>query len=127
MDYLRALGSARMALNHSRRNDVALYSSDRIAQLTGNGLLTLTPRIPGFEVLFRPGEVVYFNDVDEAVERVRHYAAHPDEAAAVAEAGWRRAHAVCAADRVARFMEDFVLSNPLREAYEWRHEIYGRR
>src|SRR3546814_20198096 len=38
--YEKAVASAAMALNISRRNDVYLYSSDRIAQMVGSGLLT---------------------------------------------------------------------------------------
>src|SRR3546814_9120292 len=42
--YEKAVKSAAMALNISRRNDVYLYSSDRIAQMVGSGLLTFIDR-----------------------------------------------------------------------------------
>ena len=45
--YLQALARSKMGLNLSRRSDVYRYSSDRIAQLTGNGLLTFTQDTPG--------------------------------------------------------------------------------
>lgn len=120
MNYLRVLEGARMGLNHSRRNDVTLYSSDRIAQLTGNGLLTLSPRVPGFEQLYRDDEVVWFDSLDELVDQVRHFAAHPDHAAQVAEAGWLRAHECYSAERVARYMEEVILGLPLSAEYPWR-------
>lgn len=123
MEYFQALASARMGLNHSRRNDVALYSSDRIAQLTGNGLLTLTPRIPEFELLFSADEVAYFDTVDELTGLVRHFQKNPEQAAAVAEAGWRRAHRTCAAERVARYMEELAFGKPFSEAYEWQAHV----
>ena len=43
--YIELLSQTRMGLNLSRRNDVYLYSSDRLAQLLGNGLLTFCPRM----------------------------------------------------------------------------------
>jgi len=119
MAYIHALADSRMGLNHSRRNDVTLYSSDRIAQLTGNGLLTLCPRIPGFELLYRADEVSYFDSLDELVDQVRHYHQHPVAAATLAEAGWRRAHACCGVERVARYMEEAVFQRPFSESYEW--------
>ena len=123
MNYVRALAASRMGLNHSRRNDVALYSSDRIAQITGNGLLALTPRIPDFELLYRPDEVSYFDSLDELVDQVRHYHQHPAAAAALAEAGWRRAHSCCGAERVARYMEEAVFQRPYSADYEWRGHV----
>lgn len=113
-----------MGLNYSRLNDVCLYSSDRVAQLTGNGLLTLSPRIPGFDILFREHELAYFATTEELIEKVRYYAAHPEEAATVARAGWQRAHEVCAAERVARFMEETIFGKPYSSDYEWRNEVY---
>ena len=50
-----------MALNLSRRSDVPLYSSSRIAELMGNGILTLTPRGAGLETLYAEDELVYFD------------------------------------------------------------------
>lgn len=58
-----------MGLNYSRKNDVTLYSSDRIVQLTGNGLLTFSPRIPGFDQLYTEQEVVYFDDQFDLAEK----------------------------------------------------------
>lgn len=124
VSYYRALAEARMGLNYSRLNDVCLYSSDRVAQLTGNGLLTLSPRIPGFDILFREHELAYFATTEELIEKVRYYAAHPEEAATVARAGWQRAHEVCAAERVARFMEETIFGKPYSSDYEWRNEVY---
>jgi hypothetical protein len=122
--YVQALAGSRMGLNHSRRNDVTLYSSDRIAQLTGHGLLALTPRIPGFELLFGEGQVAYFDSLDELVDKVRHYHAHPDEAAQVAEAGWRQAHSCCGAERVARYMEEAITGREFSEPYEWLGHVF---
>ena len=123
--YAEALASARMGLNHSRRNDVTLYSSDRIAQLTGNGLLTLSPRIPGFESLYRTDEICYFDTLDELVDNVRYYHRNPELAAAKAAAGWRRAHQSYGAERIARFIEEATFRQPYSEPYEWLAHVFN--
>lgn len=87
-NYIDELGNSYMGLNYSRRNDIALYSSDRIAHLTGNGLLTFTPRIPSFETLYTEDEVVYFDDLDDLVEKVLYYNVHRDEGRKIAKNGW---------------------------------------
>ena len=112
VDYTNALSNTRMGLNYSRRNDIPLYSSDRIAQLTGNGLLTFSPRIPEFTKLYAEDELVYFDHVDDLIEKVNHYHSYPEQAAQIAEKGWQRAHSTCAVERVVRFMEETLLNQP---------------
>ncbi len=71
--YYKVLSETKMGLNYSRRNDVTLYSSDRIVQLTGNGLLTFSPRIPGFEKLYTEQEVVYFDDQFDLAKKIQFF------------------------------------------------------
>lgn len=91
-EYMTILSQAKMALNYSRRNDVELYSSDRIVQLTGNGILTFTPRIPRFEELYSENEVVYFDDFDDLVSKIKYFYTHPNEAKEIAHNGWFKTH-----------------------------------
>ncbi|MBD3842735.1 MAG: glycosyltransferase, partial [Campylobacterales bacterium] len=91
-EYIETLSQAKMALNYSRRNDVELYSSDRIAQLTGNGILTFTPRIPRFEELYSDKEVVYFDDLQDLISKIKYYHNHHKEAKEIAYNGWLKSH-----------------------------------
>lgn len=108
-DYMDVLSRSRMGLNYSRRNDVELYSSDRIAHLTGNGLLTFTPRIPGFEELYSDDEVVYFDSYDELLEKIRYYHGHPDAGTAIARRGWEKAHYCYNNTLITKFMIETIL------------------
>ncbi|MEM1083456.1 MAG: glycosyltransferase [Verrucomicrobiota bacterium] len=83
---------SKMALNFSRRNDVELYSSSRIAELMGNGILTLTPRGAGLEELYAEDEIVYYDDLGDLAEKARHYATNRDARIAIAKKGWERNH-----------------------------------
>ncbi len=123
-DYLSLLSRSRMALNISRRNDVRLYSSDRIAQLTGNGLLTFCPRIPAMELLYRENELVYFSTSEELFARINFYHTHPDKAEKRAEMGWRRAHRSFNNTRVTAYMIERLFDQPLSSDYEWQNEFY---
>ncbi|WP_445116481.1 glycosyltransferase family protein [Acinetobacter sp. WZC-1] len=122
--YLNVLSRARMGLNYSRKNDITLYSSDRIVQLTGNGLLTFSPKIPGFEKLYSAQEIVYFDDQVDLAEKIRFYTEHPAEAKRIAEAGWHKTRSAFNAKRISRFMLEIIMNQPLSEDYEWSHEVY---
>ena len=64
----------------------------RTFEVPGSGGFLLTETVPHLEDYFVPGkEIGVFTDTDDLVEQVGHWLAHPDERAAVAEAGHRRA------------------------------------
>ncbi len=123
-DYLEALGRSRMALNISRRNDVFLYSSDRLAQLLGNGLLTFSPRVPGLDRLFSEEHLVHFDGLDDLLDKLAHFHRHEDQRRAIARAGRLQAHRVCGVERVCRFMLETVFALPASDSYQWADEVY---
>lgn len=102
---------SKMALNLSRRSDVELYSSSRIAELMGNGILTLTPRGAGLEKLYAEDEIVYFDDVNDLAEKVRHFAADRDARNAIAKKGWERNHRDYSGTEIARIIVDALAHN----------------
>lgn len=123
-EYYRVLAQSRMGLNYSRKNDITLYSSDRIVQLTGNGLLTFSPRIPGFERLYNDREVIYFDDQHDLAAKIKYYTEHPAEAKSIAEAGWYKTRSSFQSKRITQFMLEVTFDQSLSEAYEWAHEVY---
>ena len=53
------------------------------------------------------------------------YAAHPEEAKRIAEAGWHKTRASFNGKRITQFMVEVTFDQPLSEAYEWAHEVYA--
>lgn len=117
--YLQMLHHSKMGLNLSRRSDVHCYSSDRIAQLTGNGLLTFTPETPGMRLLYRDDEVVYFRTIDDLADKSRYYHQHDAERRRIAAAGRARAHQAFNSTRVARYIVETTFGMSSGETYEW--------
>jgi hypothetical protein len=123
-DYLQLLSRTRMGLNFSRRNDIYLYSSDRIVQLTGNGILTFSPKVPGMEKIYDDSEIIYFNELSDLIDQIAFYHANEPERKRVAEKGWKRTHTSYNAARVTRFMLELIWEDRFSENYEWKDEIY---
>jgi hypothetical protein len=118
------MAESRMGLNLNRRNDVELYSSDRIAQLTGNGLLTLTPSGAGLEELYSNDEVAYFDSVEHLVEIVKQVRLDDARAIEISKNGWRRTHKEYSAKQVAEFIVALTNRNPSYQAASWSKHIY---
>lgn len=123
-DYLDYLGKAKMGLNNSRRNDIFLYSSDRLMQLTGNGLLTFCPRIPGMESLYSSDELVYFEDFNELVDKVKYYNTHDEERITIAQNGYNKAHTSFNTQKICSFMIEVLFQLPFSIDYEWSEHIF---
>jgi hypothetical protein len=117
-EYLDLLQRSLCGLNLSKHHDLYWYSSDRIAQLTGNGLCTLSQRIPGFEELYGEDEVVYFDSEAELVDKIHYLAEHPAEAAVIGRRGWQKAHNTFNVDRICRYMLEGV-EGTFSEDYLW--------
>jgi len=77
-DYDRALAQTRMGLNLNRQEGHYWYSSARMAQLAGNGILQFTHSGPRFDELLPPESVVYFNDQEDLLGKIREF--HHDDA-----------------------------------------------
>ncbi len=118
-DFITAFGNSKMGLNLSRATDIPLYSSDRLAQLTGNGCLTLTPRIPQMTTLFNEEEVVYYDSNEQLIEIIKKYSKDNDKWREIAKAGWQRSHSSYNERRVTQFMVEAANKEKFSEKYEW--------
>ena len=117
--YIETLAESRMGLNFSRSNKMPYYSSDRIGQLTGNGLLTLTQETPGLRELFAGDEMVFFDTIEELLEHVAYFRVNDAEAREIARRGRERAHRSYNSQRVARFIKEVAFGQALSDEYEW--------
>lgn len=77
-DYDRTLANTRMSLNLNRQEGDYWYSSDRMAQLAGNGILQFTNASQGFQDLLPAESMVYFKDNEDLLNKVREF--HHDDA-----------------------------------------------
>jgi glycosyltransferase involved in cell wall biosynthesis len=116
---------SKMSLSLSRRADVPLYSSSRIAELMGNGILTLSPRGAGLEELYAEDEAVHFDGLDDLAEKVRRFAADPAARNAVARKGWERVHRDYSGLEIARFIVALTLRDASWRAAPWSRHVYG--
>lgn len=122
-DYFEMLYNSKMSINYSRYNDISLYSSDRIIQLTAQGVMTFCPRIPDIEKLYTGEEIVYFDDFDDLKAKIYHYLNNDEERKKIAKNGWEKAHNSYNSTRVTKFMIETIFEENYSEEYEWKNQI----
>lgn len=72
-DYDAALGASKMGLNLNRQEGLHWYSSARMAQMAGNGLLVFTHRSGDFDQLMPAQSLVYFDDEAELAQQLTRF------------------------------------------------------
>ena len=85
------LRRSRITLNHHIDLAGNYANNMRLYEATGSGAMLLTDAKENLAEIFAPGrEVATYRTPEECVAQMRHYLAHDDERAAIAEAGQRR-------------------------------------
>jgi hypothetical protein len=122
--YQRAIESAALGLNISRRTGQLLYSSDRLAHLAGNGLAVLLERSSGYDHLFTDDEMAFFATFDELAGQIDRLAKDSARRMSLAAAGRARYHELFNERRVAAYVLDVALDRLEPSAYLWP-TLYG--
>ena len=72
-NFMNKVSSSSMGLNLSRGKAIKYYSSDRLAQLMGNGLLTFVDKKTQFSDFITNDQIVYYNDVNDLSYKLAKY------------------------------------------------------
>ena len=68
--YFKTISNAKMGLNLSRGDAIKYYSSDRITQIVGNGLVCLIDEKTNYRNFFNNDEMVFYKNVSDLSEKI---------------------------------------------------------
>ena len=68
--YFKTISNSKMGLNLSRGDPIKYYSSDRITQIIGNGLVTLIDEKTGYQDFFEKDEMVFYKNLNDLSEKI---------------------------------------------------------
>ena len=85
--FLEKLANCSMALNLSRGPAAKYYSSDRISQLMGNGLLTFIDKKTKLNEIIKSNEAVFYNDINDLIKKIHYYKNNPSKRIEIAKNG----------------------------------------
>ena len=72
-NFYKALVNSKMGLNLSRGLPTKYYSSNRIASLMGNGLLTFIDKKTQMNDFFNNNEIIFYSDIKDLSEKIKFY------------------------------------------------------
>ena len=122
--YDEALADSKMALNLNRYEGDYLYSSARISQLMGNGILTFMHTASGYQRFFKESEAVFFSNDTELQQQLRAFQNDDDARKAIAGQGRQVYQSEFSGQRVAQFIIETTFNLPYSTDYCWQDQVF---
>lgn len=117
--YQHTFSNAAMGLSINASNHDYLYSSDRMAHLMGNGVLTFVDINTGWQDMFCKDEIAFFASEDELYQKINYYYNSPQERMAVAKKGWVKYHQLFNERLIAKYIADIMFDEFNPQDYPW--------
>ena len=89
-DFYKALINSKMGLNLSRGLATRHYSSNRIASLMGNGLLTFVDKKTQLNDMFSKNEIVMYENINDLTNKINFYKKNDNLRSKIAAAGRKK-------------------------------------
>ena len=105
-EFFQILSRSRMALNLSRGEPKKYYSSNRIASLLGNGLLTFIDKKTKLNDFFTDKEIVFYKDLNDLSEKIQKYSVDDVMRKKIAKNGWKKYHSFFSSQKIADYIID---------------------
>jgi hypothetical protein len=131
---MAALARSKIGLNLSSKptpfsqgngSDTYFYSSDRVALLMGNGLLTFAERGFCLSELYGNHRLIEFEDTAELVDKVAHFSRKDEERRAIAERGHEFVHREFNERIVAQYLMEALFDETFSRRYAWPSRCYS--
>ena len=123
--YEDLLPHVKMALNLNREEGWFMYSSDRISQLMGNGILSFLPDESGMRKLLCDEQVVFFKNQEDLEKKIIHFHHNDDHRKAISAAGRKLYHEQFSAMNIINFIIETTFDIPHTFNYSWSSEVYS--
>ena len=118
-NFLKKISNSYMGLNLSRGKPIKYYSSDRIVQLIGNGLLTFIDKNTFLNDFFSNKEMIFYNDIFDLSEKLQKYKKDKKVGKRIARAGRVKYHKYFNSEIISDFMISKTFNFKSKKKFIW--------
>ncbi len=118
-DFKLSLYKSKMALNLSQGKPTKYYSSDRIAQLIGNGILTFVDKKTKLNKFFLNDEVIFYKSMDDLSKKINFYKINHKIRNKIAKKGQKKYLKHFNSTKIASFIIDKSMNFKTIKKYFW--------
>ena len=105
-EFYKSLINSKMGLNLSRGNPAKYYSSNRIASLVGNGLLTFVDKKTQLDDFFNKNEIIFYNSIEDLAEKIKFYKKNESSRIKIAKNGKRKYFRMFNEQKITKYIID---------------------
>ena len=121
-NFKNELSKSKIALNLSQGSFLKFYTSDRFAQLVGNGILTFVDEKTQLNKLFSNKEVVFYKDINDLSLKLNKYKANDKLRVRIAKNGMKKYHKYMNSMIVSKYMINKSLDINKKEKFFWENK-----
>ena len=110
-DFNNSLINSKMGLNLSRGKPTKFYSSNRIASIMGNGLLTFIDKGVQLDNFFNNKEIIFYSNISELADKIRFYSNRDSIRKKIAKNGKKKYFKLFNEKAITKYFIDISLGN----------------
>ena len=110
-EFNNALINSKMGLNLSRGKPTKYYSSNRIASIMGNGLLTFIDEKVQISDFFNKNEIVFYKNINDLAEKIKFYSKKDKIRQKIARSGQKKYFKLFNETKISKYFIDISLGN----------------
>ena len=118
-NFKNELSKSKMALNLSQGSPLKFYTSDRFAQLVGNGILTFVDEKTKLNKLFSKDEVVFYKNIRDLSFKINKYKINDKLRNRIAKKGMNKYHKYMNSVLVSKYIINKTLNINTKEKFFW--------
>ena len=119
--YFKTISNAKMGLNLSRGEAIKYYSSDRITQIVGNGLVCLIDEKTKYRDFFNDKEMVFYKNENDLSEKILKISKDEKLRKSIAKNGKSKYMKFFNSTKVAEFIINKTLDLETKKKYFWHN------
>ncbi len=121
-EFKNELSKSKMALNLSQGKPIKFYSSDRIAQLIGNGILTFVEIKTELNKIFKNNkEVIFYKDEKELINKIIYFKNKNKIRNKIAMNGMKKYHKFMNSKQVSNYIIEKTFNVKNKKKYIWEN------
>ena len=117
--YFKTISQCKMGLNLSRGKAIKYYSSDRITQIIGNGLVCLIDEKTQYNNFFNNKEMVFYKNMGDLSEKIQKISRDERLRKSIGQNGKKKYMKYFNSNKVAQFIIDKTLGIKSNNFYLW--------
>jgi hypothetical protein len=118
-NYFSELSKCSMGINISRGKPIKYYSSDRMASLLGNGLLTFIHHDYQYQDFLNKNEIITYKNISDLNKKIEYFRQNKSELKRIAKNGHRKSHIIFNNKLVSEFIVKKTLGNNFNSSIKW--------